>query len=434
MSREHIGTGESIQCGNRAVFPPEPVCRISGEKLHSVIDLGNIYISNFLESADFGAPKAPLQIGLCEQSGFLQLMHVVERGPLFEHYWYQSATNATMPRQLKDIVGTVQRWVELTDGDIVLDIGCNDGTLLKAYPPNLSLVKVGIDPAKNIAEKALHICDLHAADFFSTDIYFSLTDGKKAKVITSIAMFYSLDDPHQFVEDVVKSLCDDGIWVVQMSYAPLMIAQNGFDNICHEHTGHYTLQAMNYLISLHDLRIVDVELTEVNGGSFRLVIMKNKKLDYSKFISSRNIGRLRYESIIAYERECGFDRPEVYMRFMERVNRLREQTLEHLLKLKMDGKRIYGYGASTKGNTLLQYFGLGTDLITAIAERQPEKWGLFTVGSWIPIVSEAEMRLASPDYLVMLPWHFVHEFLEREQKLRSQGCRFILPLPELLTL
>jgi SAM-dependent methyltransferase len=421
---------ESTKCDKTKIVRAS-TCRISGEPLQPVVDLGNLYVSSFLRSPDYDAMKAPLQLGLGNRSGFLQLMHTVDRGALFEKYWYQSGTNATMPRQLRDVVNTVTRWTDLADGDVVLDIGCNDGTLLGLYPKEWSLVRVGIDPARNMAEKAKAICDVHAAEFFTKNVFLNLTVGRKAKVITSIAMFYSLEHPHQFVSDVVNCLQDDGLWIVQMSYTPLMLAQNAFDNICHEHTGYYTLQSMDCLVRQHGLQIVDVELNEVNGGSIRLVIAKDGQRENYFSILCRSVGQTRYDSLLAYERMGHYDQPEIYTDFMKRVAQLKDQTNDLLRKLRQSGKKVCGYGASTKGNTLLQYYDIGPDLLPAIAERQPAKWGLSTVGSWIPIISEDEMRVEKPDYLFVLPWHFANEFLNRERELRMQGCRFIFPLPQL---
>jgi len=336
-----------------------------------------------------------------------------------------------MRKQLSDIVNVIPNWVRLKDGDIVLDIGCNDGTLLDLYPGDAKIVKVGIDPAANLADEGRLHCDFHACDYFSKDVFFSLTGGAKAKVITSIAMFYDLDDPHAFVKDILECLDDDGIWIIQTSYTPLMLAQNAFDNICHEHIEYYTLLSIDYLMKAHDLKIVDVELNDTNSGSFRLTIAKqSNELRQSNFFY-KELGLYRFKSLLSYERELRLNEPDVYMEFFGRIEGLKRTTVELLKDLKKQGKSIYGYGASTKGNTLLQYYGIGPDLITAIAERQSQKVGLMTVGSWIPIVSEEEMRTANPDFLFVLPWHFINEFCDRERGFLKAGGKFIVPLPEL---
>jgi SAM-dependent methyltransferase len=325
----------------------------------------------------------------------------------------------------------VFKWVRLKDNDIVLDVGCNDGTLLGNYPKGLKIVKVGIDPAENLADVARGKCDLFANDYFSKDTFMGLTDGRKAKVITSIAMFYDLDDPHRFVNDIVNCLDNNGVWILQLSYTPLMIEQNAFDNICHEHLEYYTLLSIYYLIKKHDLKIVDLELNDVNSGSFRLVITKRTNPLKETTLFYKDVGEYRYNSTMVYEKSRNYDSPEVYSRFMKTIDRLKNQTNEFLSDISEKGEIVYGYGASTKGNTLLQYYELGPNQIKAIAERQPQKYGLLTAGSWIPIVSEEEMRKAKPDYLCILPWHFANEFIEREKRFLKNGGKLIIPLPEL---
>jgi hypothetical protein len=406
-------------------------CRISGKKLKSVIDLGNLYVSNFYKDIDKNAPRSSLEIGIGEGSGLVQLMETPDQDFMYRQYWYKSGTNATMIGQLKDIVDVVPRWVRLKDGDTVLDIGCNDGTLISHYPKDIKLTKVGIDPAKNLAQFAVKHCDLHAADYFNKETFARLTGNKKAKVITSIAMFYDLEDPHKFVDDIVNSLDDSGIWMLQLSYTPLMIEQNAFDNICHEHIEYYTLLSMDYLFKAHDLKIIDVELNDVNSGSFRVVVAKKNNPLTETPLFYRDIGSFRYNSILVYERSKNFDSPDVYIKFMKKINKLKEQTNELFAKIAKEGKTVYGYGASTKGNTLLQYYGLGPKQIKAIAERQSQKYGLVTAGSWIPIISEEDVRKAKPDYLFILPWHFMNEFVKRENEYLKNGGKFIIPLPEL---
>jgi SAM-dependent methyltransferase len=405
--------------------------RISGKKLESVIDLGNLYVSYFYKTINKNAPRSSLEIGIGQESGLVQLMETPDQDYMYRQYWYKSGTNATMIRQLKEIVDVIPRWVRLKDGDVVLDIGCNDGTLLSHYPKDLKLVKAGIDPAKNLAEIAKKHCDLHAADYFNKETFLGLTGGKKAKVITAIAMFYDLEDPHKFVDDIVNSLDDSGIWMLQLSYTPLMIEQNAFDNICHEHIEYYTLLSMDHLFKKHDLKIIDVELNDVNSGSFRLVVTKKSNPLKETTLFYRDIGEYRYNSTIVFEKSKNYDSPEVYVKFMKKIQSLKEQTNDLFAKIAKEGKSVYGYGASTKGNTLLQYYGLTPNNIKAIAERQPQKYGLLTAGTWIPIINEDEMRKAKPDYLFILPWHFINEFVQREKKYLDSGGKFIIPLPEL---
>ena len=218
---------------------------------------------------------------------------------------------------------------------------------------------------------------------------------------------------------------------MQISYTPLMIQQNAFDNICHEHIEYYSLTSLNYLLKKHDLKIIDVELNDTNSGSFCVVITKQQNDLKNVDIFYKDIGEFRFNSIMAYENKLRLNKAEGYLNFMNRVKALKEKTSDLLNKLVREGKTIFGYGASTKGNTLLQYYGIDHRILKGIAERQPQKYGLLTVGSWIPIVSEEEMRAAKPDYLFILPWHFINEFCNREMDLLKSGCKFILPLPDL---
>lgn len=409
----------------------EQRCRLSGSELIEVINLGEIYVSGFSTAADLGLPKAPLRIGISVKSGLLQLMDSVDRPSLYEHYWYRSGINETMRKQLADIIRTATQWSRLCDEDIVLDIGCNDGTLLGLFKQSFEVRRIGIDPAKNLAAEAIKSCDCHASEFFSRELFLELSDGKKAKVITTIAMFYGLEDPLRFVEDLRDCLDHNGIWILQLSYTPLMLKQNAFDNICHEHVEYYTLRSLSFLLEMFDLKVVDVEFNETNSGSFRVVIAHESNNSPEAPLFIRDIGSFRVESTLEYEQRHSFDDPGVYIDYMEKLHDLKSQTLELFRQIRQSGKVVFGYGASTKGNTLLQFYGLSTDHLNAIAERQLQKVGLLTIGSWIPIVDEESMRLAKPDYLFVLPWHFLEEFRRREKAFLAEGGQLIVPLPEL---
>ncbi len=411
--------------------PNNQRCRISGSPLTEVINLGKSYVSGFTDKIDLDYPSAPLRIGISEGSGLLQLMDSVDRTSLYEHYWYRSGTNETMKRQLADILRTVTLWSRLCDGDIVLDIGCNDGTLLDLFGSICQLERIGIDPAANLAAEASQKCEKHATGYFTRDRFFDLSGGKRAKIISTIAMFYGLEDPLQFVEDLKACLDDNGIWILQLSYTPLMLKQNAFDNICHEHVEYYTLRSLSYLLNKCDMKVVDVEFNDTNSGSFRLVITHKSTDLRAAPLFVRDIGDFRVKSTLEYEEHHSFDDPSVYRDYMLRLEGLRARTQSLLTQLKSSGKTICGYGASTKGNTLLQYYNITPETISCIAERQEQKVGLLTVGSWIPIVSEKEMRASNPDYLFILPWHFLEEFRRRENEFLAAGGQFIVPLPDI---
>src|SRR3989338_5719469 len=405
-------------------------CRVSGEKLTPLFSLGEIHLSNFIPSNHNGPlHKEELKLCLAPQSGLVQLAHTTPPDLMYSQYWYKSGTNATMTKELADIAASVQQLTPLKKGDVWIDIGCNDGTLLKNIPTDI--VRVGFEPAQNIHGAETH-ADLVIKDYFSAAAYQRTSYGdRKAKAITSIAMFYDLDNLHAFVRDVNVIMDDDGLWIIQMSYLPLMLKQSAFDNICHEHVTYFSLSSLKYLLDQHQLKIVDCQLNDTNGGSFRIYIRK-QNANPIMFASApyRDVADYRVATVLNHEKALQLNSPKTYQAFHEKILALRAQTVNFIKQEKAKGKRIWGYGASTKGNTLLQWFGLDNHLIEGIAERSPAKYGLRTAGTNIPIYSEEEMRQRKPDYLLMLPWHFVNEFRQRETQYLQAGGKFIVPCPE----
>lgn len=404
-------------------------CRISGEKLTPIMDFGEIYLNNFLKYPNKSAPTGKLKLGFGKKSKLLQLLDTADQDKLYKNYWYRSGTNQTMTDQLKDIVDLIPKWINLKKGDVVLDIGCNDGTLLKHYKKLGKFHRVGIDPATNIAKEGKLNCESHSVSFFDKKVFFKLTK-EKAKVITSIAMFYDLDNPSKFVSDIKDCLNDDGIWITQFSYTPLMMNLNAFDNIIHEHIEYYTLESIIPLLKKYNLEIIDADINDVNAGSLRLVIKKKKNDLQGAADFTKEIGKLRLKSLVLYEKKLQYDKKKIYVNFKKNVDNQKRNLIQILSKLKKQKKLVLGYGASTKGNTLLQYYGITDKLLPGIAERQKQKVGLLTVGSWIPIISEEEMRNKNPDYLLVLPWQFIHEFIIREKDFLKRGGKFIVPLPK----
>ncbi len=375
--------------------------------------------------------KYPLAMRLCESCGLAQLEDSAPPNQMYGKYWYRSGINATMRDALCDVVSSTLYSFDYEKGDIWLDIACNDGTLLSFVPDDF--LRVGIDPVEDsYRTEALRYADDVVQDYFSLDAYNkSKAAGQKAKVITCIAMFYDLDDPRSFLEDVREVLDGDGLLVMQLSYTPLMIQQLAFDNICHEHVCYYGLNSLDNLLSSEGFQIVDVELNDINGGSFRVYVMK-KEADVTKFRTApaRDVANFRIESLSRHENALEMDSPSTYMDFYEDICTLRKQTVDFIKEIKNEmGWDIWAYGASTKGNTLLQWYGLDNTLIDGIAERSPYKFGLNTVGTNIPIFSEEEMRKVNPQYLLILPWHFVSEFKKREADYLNNGGKFIVPCP-----
>ena len=397
-----------------------------------VVNLGDHYVSDFIKSeADYeGRKKYSLDLVLNEEIGAAHLTEIPPSETMWGQYWYRSGINATMTKELGNIVEEITSRVKLNEGDVWLDIACNDGTLLKQVPNKC--FKIGIDPADDtfVAESS-KVANVIVQDYFSYKAYSNATQ-KQAKVITTIAMFYDLLDPNPFIKDVIEALDDNGVWVLQLSYTPLMIKQLAFDNICHEHAYYHSMDSFKRLFDQHNLKIVDCSLNDVNGGSFRVYVQK-ATADVTSFGTSplRDVCNFRVQSLLDYENtHYNMTDVKVWEKFQSDIEALREQTVNFIKEAKAQGKIVCGYGASTKGNTLLQWFGLDHTMIDAIAERSPYKFGLKTIGTNIPILSEEEVRAMKPDYMIVLPWHFIAEFVQREDEYLSNGGKFIVPCPK----
>ena len=399
--------------------------------MREVFTLGNLYVSDFLKEGESPRGGSVEMKMMMDENGSVRLDQIAPLDTMYGKYWYRSGINNTMKKELNGIVNSITDIVKLKENDLWVDIACNDGTLL-SYVPN-NLLRVGIDPVDDSykIESEKH-SNLIIQDYFSYDVFKNSKFGNlKAKVITTIAMFYDLEEPKKFVNDIIKVLDDNGVWVLQLSYTPLMIEQLAFDNICHEHAYYYSLFNIRKMFKECGMDIVDVQLNDTNGGSFRIYCMKENS-DKTKFGTQpyRDICRFRINSLLQYEESLKLDSVDTWVDFYNRTNELKEKTVSFIKSEKEKGKKIWGYGASTKGNTLLQYFGLDNTLIDGIAERSPYKFGLKTVGTNIPIYSEQEMRDQKPDYLLVLPWHFINEFVERESDFLKNGGKFIVPCPK----
>jgi len=409
-------------------------CRVCESSFEPVLSLGDQYVSNFISPGEPDGVKTPLELVLCRGCRLLQLRHTAPSEVMYRNYWYRSGTNETMRNALADIATKSELLIHLKENDSVLDIGCNDGTLLAAYK-NDHIYKIGFDPAENLAIHSRGIADRLHIGYFESDSYFRDPElaRHRPKIVTSIAMFYDLEDPNRFVRDVKAVMHPDGLWVVQMSYLPLMLKTNEIGNICHEHLEYYSLQSFEYLLGRHDFEVVDVDLNDINGGSIRAYI-RNRSADASAFADGLYL-ELAAERVRAIrERECrmGLDATRTYKEFAIWADRIKQDVTGFIKDQVGLGKKVYIYGASTKGNTLLQYYGLNSELTTAAAERNPDKWGKMTVGTHIPIVSEEKARAARPDYFLVLPWHFIEEFQAREKDYLLSGGKFIVPMPHFM--
>ncbi len=394
-------------------------CRLCGsQKLMEVLSLGNQYVSDFI-TATGKHPKSPLELVHCRDCGLVQLRHTFPRSNLYRHYWYRSGISKTMREALTDVATKAYQVARATAGDIVIDTGCNDGTLLRSYPRS-GLTLIGFEPAENLVEDARKGTDWVFNDFFEAGIFRNKFGNEKAKIVTSVAMFYDLEDPNSFVGDIAKSLAPEGVWVVQQNYLASMLQMNGFDNIGHEHLEYYCLSTMEKLLTRHGLEIFDVETNDVNGGSFRT------------YASHQGVHPIReeVEGLRRNEEHLQLNSSEVYRTFGAKIRKIKSD-LTQLVKNEVgEGKTVYVYGASNRGNTILQYCGLDYRLIKKAADANSEKWGRKTVGTKIPIVSKEEARRDKPDYFLILPHHFLEEIKRDEKDYLNHGGKFIVPLPE----
>lgn len=384
-----------------------------------ILSLGNQYLSDFTRSAK-KPEKYPLELILCRKCNLLQLRHTVPQTSLYtQRYGYRSGINNTMRNELKSIVEkSIEKVGIKTKNLTVVDIGANDGTLLSSY--SKKIFRIGIEPIKKFAKECRKNADIVINDFFSYKSYAKKLNNRKANIVTAISCFYDIDSPNQFLLDVKKILDKKGIFVIQQNYLVGMLQQNAFDNIVHEHLEYYSLLSLSNLLDRHNLEVFDVEQSDINGGSFRTFISHKGRLEINQ-----NVLMLREK-----ERKLNLNKSKVYKDFSSRVKKTRKDLFNLLTKLKRKGKSIYLYGASTRGNTLLQFCNLDNKLISAAVERNSEKWGKRIASVGIPIISEKQARKDKPDYMLVLPWFFKKEFLEREKNYLKNGGHFIFPLPK----
>jgi SAM-dependent methyltransferase len=407
-------------------------CRLCGSRsLTPIVDLGGQMLASAFASKEnqsvLPTRKVPLELVRCNPMldenacGLVQLRHTFPADIMYADYWYVSGVNQTMRDALADITASAMRFVSVAKGDVALDIGCNDGTLLRSYK-DPGLERVGFDPAKNFLG-AQDEGFQRINDYFNKASYVAALGTRKAKIVTSIAMFYDLEDPVSFTKDVHDVMADDGIWILQMADLPTMLRHNMFDNICHEHLIYYHLAPMEFLLKRCGMKLVDIEFNAINGSSYRFYIRKAEGPAPGPDAVKR-IAKARFE-----EFNMALDTDAPYQKFKENIERNRNDLLFFINQERAKGKTIFVYGASTKGNVLLQYCDLNEQIVPFAAERNPRKWDTRTLGSNIPIISEEKARAMNPDYFLVLPYHFLDEMLVREKEFVGRGGRFIVPVP-----
>lgn len=403
-----------------AIFRQIANCRSCGNaSLLSVLDLGEIHLNAFPLPEEPNTPKTPLELVLCNQCSLLQLRHTTQADSLYKQFWYKSATTQTMRDALRDVVEGCKERARLAAGDTVIDIGSNDSCLLSWYPENVE--RIGFEPAENLMGEARKPGLTIVNDYFSKTSLREVS-GKRAKVITAIAMFYDLDDPHVFLADVFEALSPDGVFCIQQAYLPKMLKRNDLSNICQEHLGYYSLLSLEPLLRKHNLRVFDIEENDINGGSFRTYICQ---MYSTKFRETEAVRTMRFT-----EKAIGLDLMQPYAAFAERCKEIRTSVRKFLFAEKEGGRKVYGYGASTKSQTLISYWGLGKDVLQGIADRDDRKHGRRVVNGGIPIVGERSARISADTFLVF-PWFFRAEFLKREGEwLGEAGHKMVFPMPE----
>ena len=384
------------------------------KKLEKSFFLGNFFVSNFVNKKNIikGNIKCPLNLLYCPNCSLIQLSHIAPQELMYRrYYWYKSGVTKTMRLALKELHESSLDHVQLNTKDVVLDIGANDGTLLKYYQKKY--ITIGCEPAKNLHKELKKNCHYVLSNFWSYENFLKISKKnnlKKPKIITAIGMFYDLENPNKFIKDAALTLHNDGIFIAQLMCLKSMIDQNDIGNICHEHIEFYSLKSLKYLFENNGLEIFKIEENDINGGSYRIYCRKFLKGSI----------QLPYENV-----------KKMMNSFVKRVQLNKNKTIKFIKKQHNSGKKIFLYGASTKGNTILQYYGLDKKFIPYAAEKSPSKWGKFTVGTGIKIISEDKARKLKPDFFFVTPWAFINEFKKREVKWLKHGGKFIIPFPKL---
>ena len=398
-------------------------CRVcQGRSLTTVLSLGEQSLTGIFPKKPQTVTTGPLDLVWCQECGLLQLGHSFPASEMYgDNYGYRSGLNQSMVNHLQQKIAALEKAFPLAQGDVVLDIGSNDATTLKSYRSPCR--KIGIDPTGEKFKKFYTDDIALLPDFFSAKLLKNTYGDIKAKIITSIAMFYDLESPLDFVRDIESLLADDGIWHFEQSYMPSMLRTNAYDTICHEHLEFYSFKVICNILDMCNMKAIDIQTNSVNGGSFAVTACK-KTAEYKG-----NTPVIQW--MLQQEEEMNLQNIDPYKEFKNRIYGHKKNLQSLIESLTSSGKTVAGYGASTKGNVLLQFCGLTTKHIPYIAEINEEKFGAYTPGTNIPIISETEAKLRKPDYFLVLPWHFKHNILERERDFLSAGGKLIFPLPEI---
>ncbi len=399
-------------------------CRsCNNENLIFLFTLGNLAFTGKFPDKTQIIPKAKLTLVMCSKCKLVQLDRNFNRNYLYgKDYGYRTGINKTMTEHVKLVAKEAQKKIKLFPGELVLDIASNDGTLLNSYSDK-SIIKVGIDPLIYKYKKYYKKIDYSFSNFFSEKIIPKKLKNKKFKIITALSMFYDLPKPNVFLNDIKKILHKDGIFILEHADLYSIYKNNVFDTICHEHLEYYSSTVIFDMLKKHDLEIFDHKYNDINGGSSQYFICHKN----SKF--KPNLKRIN--KIRNLEKEVELSSVKTFKKFYKKIINIKKKLNLEIKKIIKKKQTVHGYGASTKGNVLLQYLNINNQTVKYIAERNPKKYNKYTPGTKIKIISEKASRKINPDYYLVLPWHFKNEILFREKKIRKKGCKFIFPLPKL---
>ena len=397
-------------------------CRIcKSTNIKKLFSLGDMCFTGKFPSINQKIEKKPVTLIICKNCELVQLGHNFDLKYLYgPDYGYRTGINKTMLNHVNNVVKNLSKKTQLKKNDLVLDIASNDGSLLKFYKKNI--ITFGIDPILQKYIKEYKKINYKIADFFSASKITHLTK-KKFKIITALSVFYDAADPNKFIKDAKKLLSKDGIFLLEFADLASIIKNKMFDTICHEHLEYYSTKVILNLCKKNNLRIFDIKKNDINGASKQYFICHLE----SKY--KNNLKTIK--KTLNFEKKLKLSDEKTFKHFINSINKSKNRLYKFLKKEKKSGKKIHGYGASTKGNVLLQYYKIDNKMIDFIAERNKNKFNLYTPGTDIKIISEVLSRFYKPDYYLVLPWHFKSEILAREKEIRKKGTKFIFPLPEL---
>ena len=396
-------------------------CRnCSSKKLKKLFSLGNLYFTGKFKKKNGVSKKGIIELIICTKCKLVQLAHSFNLNYLYgPDYGYRTGINKTMTAHMKNVTKTLAKRVKLKDNDVVLDIASNDGTLLNSYA-NKKIITFGIDPLLYKYLKNYKKISYKASSFFSIEEVRKLTK-KKFKIITALSVVYDLEKPNKFLKEAKTLLSDDGIFLVEFADLASILKFKMFDTLCHEHLEYYSSKVFSQMCETNGLRVFDMKLNNINGGSTQYFIC-HEKAPYQSNQKSLNKVYLR-------EKALKLNSIKTYIKFISEINAIKKKIKKIIFNIKSKNKSIHCYGASTKGNVLLQYFNINNKEIDYVAERNPKKYNLYTPGTNIKIISEKLSRKLKPDYYLVLPWHFKNEILLREKKTMKSGTNLIFPLP-----